>query len=378
MSDYYYLYLGLLEQYNKKLEFLERCKNLGEISNKSKNFFRRLTRAEKKRKGKSPKINKLLRKIDILKNEIFAINIKSQIGYCKNIKSETQYEHFKWVCNIPNYNLLILCVIEEYQYIKEEERSSIIYKQKDKKIATTAKNALISYFDENYEKLDDKPIDTLVEAYKIVNDKFVEINWGTIIKRFTMCTIVALVGSTIYISNIGNCRAILCSDAPVLSHSLIEYVKDSSISDNTEHTKKVKQMNNELKLDTELKSHIVLTHNHMGIDEKLTDNLPIDRAFGHSTNMPEIQKFEMGNIVANPLFCLLLATNGIWHNYDNFSITDFLMHRGCIAAVKDNPDGAQQIVTRLINQNILYSKNGKFSTGTSQACVVYFGKDKLF
>jgi serine/threonine protein phosphatase PrpC len=90
------------------------------------------------------------------------------------------------------------------------------------------------------------------------------------------------------------------------------------------------------------------------------------------TNLPEVRKIILDKIYdamdahaaataatvaqAPPMLCVVLATDGVWDNWEHADVSRFVLDATCIKAVSDGPDGAQKVALSFMQRNAHYSK----------------------
>ena len=410
-----------------------------------------------------------------------------QLGFETDIGGggENQDECFVW--SHPTEKLCVLCVLDGHG--REVGRIA----------AVAAKGRLLRFFEESFNELAADPVQTLIRAHDVAHDHIKATfkseleNQGFqvmedpqapyLLKRRssvqvwahvhggTSCSIVALVGSTMYIANVGDSTGTLCCNVPVLSRSMIDYIGDAGVEDAAKHEAKVAEVNAELLSDTTASDTIMITSDHSPenlaefhrlrefkqrdgdpqqpallvvydypatdkihcppVFEVLADGTPriagrpkyyknvrkewaslvstphtarfqdalaFTRSLGDLhlstygvTNMPEVQKIELNKVYAAmdayaatadttnaatasemeiessssgkceasvppPMLCVVLATDGVWDNWEYADVTKFVLDGTCIKAVSDCADGAQRVALSLMQRNAHYAK----------------------
>jgi serine/threonine protein phosphatase PrpC len=154
----------------------------------------------------------------------------------------------------------------------ENQDKYFVYQNKEKKIyvkcvldghgkdvgelaALSAREKLLQYFDENDEKLKTQPYETLVDAFvqthqyikesfkRKMEEKGFEVEFDGFLKKRrhinlpwscihggTTCTIIAIIDSKMYIANVGDSNATLCTTVPILDKQMISYLGDAACS----------------------------------------------------------------------------------------------------------------------------------------------------
>jgi len=80
-----------------------------------------------------------------------------------------------------------------------------------------------------------------------------------------------------------------------------------------------------------------------------------------------------GSESATPIFCLVLATDGIWDNWTNEIARKFIMDPSCLNAIKTNPSEGAQKVAKSFGQRNLYYANKNFGVSKDdQTCIVVY------
>lgn len=124
--------------------------------------------------------------------------------------------------------------------------------------AVAAKNCLLKLLESDYSKLLQSPVDFLIYAHQRAHESIKQsfaaeferqgyqvqaAGEGFLLKRRTpmdnwscvhggaACTLIALVGSSLYIANVGDSTALLCAPKPILSPSTLQFERDAAIDD---------------------------------------------------------------------------------------------------------------------------------------------------
>jgi len=81
--------------------------------------------------------------------------------------------------------------------------------------------------------------------------------------------------------------------------------------------------------------------------------------------------------VAASVFCIVLATDGVWDNWAYEDVTRFVMHSSCITAVQNAPDGAQRVAQSFMQRNAVYARrNFGSQADNATGIVAYVGKSE--
>lgn len=79
--------------------------------------------------------------------------------------------------------------------------------------------------------------------------------------------------------------------------------------------------------------------------------------------------------IAEALFCIVLATDGVWDNWAYEEVTRFVMHSSCIGAVMQSSDGAQRVAQSFMQRNAVYAKrNFGNQADNATGIVAYVGR----
>lgn len=173
--------------------------------------------------------------------------LTSQIGSDTDVGggTENQDDYFVVTVGPDSESITILCVLDGHG------------RDVGKVAANAAKDAMINFFNTNYSSLRLKPYDTLVEAHEVahahIKESFKqalgqrgfevqEADGGYLKKRKveainskfgcvhggSSCSIIALIGSKLYIASVGDSSGILCTDKNVLNQSHLQRMGDAA------------------------------------------------------------------------------------------------------------------------------------------------------
>lgn len=175
-----------------------------------------------------------------------ACPLRWQIGLETDIGGgrENQDDCFVWIKK--DDSLVVLCVLDGHG------------REVGKVAAQSAKDCLFQYLDENYKDLMENPSDFLVKCHQVAHES-IKIAFtkelesqnyevmvseeGYLLKRVhsdehwscihggTSCSMVALIGNSLYMANVGDSTGILCSSHAVFDNSCIQYIKDAADSE---------------------------------------------------------------------------------------------------------------------------------------------------
>eukprot|EP00605_Chrysophyceae_sp_TOSAG23-4_P002207 GSChrysophyteH1.ASY1.ANO1.2437.1 assembled CDS len=82
---------------------------------------------------------------------------------------------------------------------------------------------------------------------------------------------------------------------------------------------------------------------------------------------------------AKDIFCIVLATDGVWDNWLYEDVTRFVMDASCVAAVLQAPDGAQRVAQSFMQRNAVYAKRNFGSQADNATGIVgYFSASQAF
>lgn len=173
------------------------------------------------------------------------LNLRFQVGSGTDIGGgrENQDESFVWINK--EANLIVLGVLDGHG--REVGRIA----------AQAGKQSLVHLLDTEFSDLLANPIDFLVRAHELAHEhirrtfhqelekqgfqiKLTE--EGYLLKRRstadywscvhggTSCSLIALVGNSLYIANVGDSSALMCVAHPILHKSLVQFERDSAAS----------------------------------------------------------------------------------------------------------------------------------------------------
>ena len=82
---------------------------------------------------------------------------------------------------------------------------------------------------------------------------------------------------------------------------------------------------------------------------------------------------------ANKMFCIVLATDGVWDNWAYEDVTRFVMDSSCVQAVMQAPDGAQRVAQSFMQRNAVYARrNFGGQADNATGIVGYFSMSHVF
>ena len=82
---------------------------------------------------------------------------------------------------------------------------------------------------------------------------------------------------------------------------------------------------------------------------------------------------------ANKMFCIVLATDGVWDNWAYEDVTRFVMDSSCVQAVMQAPDGAQRVAQSFMQRNAVYARrNFGGQADNATGIVGYFSTSHVF
>lgn len=172
--------------------------------------------------------------------------LKWQVGLETDIGGgrENQDDGFVWTK--AERGIIVLCVLDGHG------------REVGKIAAESAKTCLYNFFDQNYPALLNSPVSTLVAAHEAAHAhiklcfrmelekqgfQIKEADEGYLLKRKppseqwtcvhggTACSIVAIIDTEMYISNVGDSTGTLCSTQPIFYPNDIEYITDAAFTD---------------------------------------------------------------------------------------------------------------------------------------------------
>jgi serine/threonine protein phosphatase PrpC len=95
------------------------------------------------------------------------------------------------------------------------------------------------------------------------------------------------------------------------------------------------------------------------------------------THLPTIIHINLNDIMFE-IACIIIATDGIWDNWQYSQICNFVMDPSRIEAIKDNDDGVYHVANSLIERNDEYARSN-FGNGRDNATltVVYIQRGEV-
>eukprot|EP01041_Mallomonas_annulata_P010510 gene10509-21918_t len=102
------------------------------------------------------------------------------------------------------------------------------------------------------------------------------------------------------------------------------------------------------------------------------------------SNLPEIQVIDIGAIIekmgslpvdttgGNRLISIVLASDGVWDNFAYTDVTKFVMDPSCIAALKQDTQGAQRVATSFMQRNMTRSRSNFGSQADNATVIVMY------
>lgn len=99
---------------------------------------------------------------------------------------------------------------------------------------------------------------------------------------------------------------------------------------------------------------------------KLFDGLSKESVGDLSEQHPQDDKF----------ICIILASDGVWDNWQYEDVSKFLMDSSCINAVKESSDGCKKVAMSFMHRNAVYSKKNFGSQADNATCVIIYVKKK--
>ena len=76
--------------------------------------------------------------------------------------------------------------------------------------------------------------------------------------------------------------------------------------------------------------------------------------------------------VASSTLCLVLATDGVWDNWQYEDVNKFVMDPSCLGAVGAAPDGAKRVTISFMQRNALYAKRNFGSNADNATGIVMY------
>jgi len=201
-----------------------------------------------------------------------------QLGFETDIGGGRENQDAHFVVENKSEGVCVLCVLDGHG--RDVGRIA----------AVAAKGRLLQFFEESYSALATDPVQTLIEAHKVAHEH-IKATFKSelesqgfqvmedpqapyLLKRRsstevwacvhggTSCSIVAIVGNTMYIANVGDSTGTLSCTLPVLSPSLLDYIHDAGIDDPNKHGAKVVEANTYLAANTATSNTLVITTEH--------------------------------------------------------------------------------------------------------------------
>jgi len=178
-------------------------------------------------------------------------NLKYQIGSDTDIGGGRENQDACFIWKRDELNLIVMGVLDGHG------------REVGKVAAEAAKQCLLGLLDAEYRYLMQNPVEFLIRAHEIthnfIRDSFqkeletqgyqveqtpekylmkrrsVGEAWGCV-HGGTSCTLVALVNQWLYIANVGDSTALLCTSTPVLHRQLLQYEVDAAARESGEHS----------------------------------------------------------------------------------------------------------------------------------------------
>jgi serine/threonine protein phosphatase PrpC len=92
------------------------------------------------------------------------------------------------------------------------------------------------------------------------------------------------------------------------------------------------------------------------------------------SSLPTIQQFSLSSLPSGSTVCIVSATDGVWDNWLDASVSEFVLHESCMAALSTE-GGAQRVADSFIVSNDVYAKeNFEESRDNATAFVIYIKK----
>lgn len=177
--------------------------------------------------------------------DLSTLNLRYQVGSGTDIGGgrENQDESFVWINK--EANLIVLGVLDGHG------------REVGKIAAQAGKQRIVQYLDSDFQTLLENPVDFLVRAHELAHEHIrstfqtelerqgyqVQLTEeGYLMKRRstadywscvhggTSCSLAALVGNSLYVANVGDSTAIMCSSRPILQRSLVHFEVDAAMT----------------------------------------------------------------------------------------------------------------------------------------------------
>ena len=392
--------------------------------------------------------------------------------------NENQDDYFVVSIGPESESITILCVLDGHG------------REVGKLAANAAKDALIAFFKENFVNLRDRPYETLVDAHEVAHshmkEEFTrvlkergfevrETDRGYLLKRpkgtskegcvhgGSSCSIIALIGSKLYVASVGDSSGIICTDKNILNQTQIQKIGDAAV-DQSDDSMDVEggaiRGRNPTAVAASNTDTLMITAEHSpeSVSEyvRLREFLPSDDdankpalvvvydsptqdktqcepvfdldaagnptvtnngkyyknvrrewaslvstpktaiykdalAFTRSlgdlhlsaygvTHLPEVYSIDLATIFTGnqpqsmagirkgtrgvgvasgdvaQLLCIVLATDGVWDNWQYSDVQKFVMDSSCIQAVYEGSNGAKRVADSFMQRNAVYAR----------------------
>ena len=94
------------------------------------------------------------------------------------------------------------------------------------------------------------------------------------------------------------------------------------------------------------------------------------------TYLPEVQEIDLGEVLhsqpVDSMLCLALCTDGVWDNWTDTNLQEFVCHTSCVDAVRNHDNGAQRVCDSFCARNELFGRNNFGSTRDNASGILMY------
>lgn len=94
------------------------------------------------------------------------------------------------------------------------------------------------------------------------------------------------------------------------------------------------------------------------------------------TYLPEVQEIDLGEVLhsqpVDSMLCLALCTDGVWDNWTDTNLQEFVCHTSCVDAVRNHDNGAQRVCDSFCARNELFGRNNFGSTRDNASGILLY------